>query len=40
MMIPIECGEFNPVKPGPDTSWDFDVPVKVYQDPSWRSVVA
>jgi len=40
MMIPLECGEFSPSKPGPDTSWDFDVPTKVYQDPQWRAVVA
>lgn len=40
MMIPLECGEFNPVKPAEDTSWDFTIPVKVYLDPSWRSVVA
>jgi hypothetical protein len=40
MMIPVECGEFNPSKPGPDTTWDFDVPLKVYQNPSWRAVVA
>lgn len=39
-VIPVEVGEFTPVKPGPDTSWDFDVPVTVYLDPSWRSVVA
>ena len=39
-IIPLEVGEFNPVKPAPDSAWDFDVPVKVYLDPSWRAVVA
>jgi hypothetical protein len=39
-IIPLEVGEYNPVKPAPDTAWDFDVPVKVYLEPSWRSVVA
>jgi hypothetical protein len=39
-VYPVECGEFTPSKPGPDTSWDFDVPLKVYLDPSTRSVVA
>jgi len=40
MVIPLEVAEFSPSKPGPDTSWDFDVPVKVYLDPAWRAVVA
>jgi hypothetical protein len=40
MVIPLEVAEFSPSKPAPDTAWDFDVPVKVYLDPSWRSVVA
>lgn len=39
-VIPLEVGEYSPSKPGPDTAWDFDVPVKVYLEPSWRSVVA
>lgn len=39
-VIPLEVGEYSPSKPAPDTAWDFDVPVKVYLDPSWRSVVA
>ena len=39
-VIPCEVGEYTPSKPGPDTSWDFDVPLQVYLDPSWRSVVA
>lgn len=39
-MFPLEIGEYNPVKPGPDTSWDFDVPAKVYQEPQTRAVVA
>lgn len=40
MVIPVEVAEYSPVKPAPDTSWDFDVPLMVYLDPSWRSVVA
>jgi hypothetical protein len=40
MVIPCEAGEYTPSKPAPDTSWDFDVPLGVYLDPSWRSVVA
>lgn len=39
-IIPLEVAEFTPTKPAPDTSWDFDVPVKVYQDPGWRAVAA
>lgn len=39
-VYPVECGEFSPVKPAPDTSWDFMVPLRVYLDPSTRSVVA
>lgn len=39
-MFPVECGEYNPVKPGPDTSWDFMVPLTVYLDPNTRAVVA
>jgi hypothetical protein len=39
-VIPVEVGEFTPSKPGPDTSWDFDVPLTVYLDPAWRAVVA
>lgn len=39
-IYPVECAEFVPQKPAPDTSWDFDVPLMVYLDPSKRSVVA
>lgn len=39
-VIPVECGEFTPSKPAPDSSWDFDISMNVYLDPSWRSVVA
>lgn len=39
-MFPVECGEYNPVKPAPDTAWDFMVPLTVYLDPNLRAVVA
>jgi len=39
-MFPVEVGEYNPVKPAPDTSWDFMVPLTVYLDPNLRAVVA
>jgi len=39
-VYPVECTEFTPGKPAPDTSWDFDVSLMVYLDPSKRSVVA
>lgn len=40
IIAPSEVAEYNPIKPAPDTSWDFSVELRVYQDPSWRSVVA
>jgi hypothetical protein len=39
-MLPVECGEYNGVKPAPDTSWDFTVDLTVYAEPNQRSVVA
>jgi len=39
-VYPVEVAEHTPGKPAPDTSWDFDVPLMVYLDPSTRSVVA
>lgn len=39
-VYPAEVAEHTPVKPAPDSSWDFDVPLMVYLDPSTRSVVA
>lgn len=39
-MYPVEAGEYNPVKPAPDTSWDFMVDLTVYLDPNVRAVVA
>ena len=39
-VYPSEVAEHTPVKPAPDSSWDFDVPLMVYLDPSTRSVVA
>ena len=40
MMLPSEVGEYSPIKPAPDSSWDFMVPLTVYLDPNLRSVVA
>jgi len=40
MVIPVEAGQDNPVKPGPDTSWDFMTDLTVYLDPNFRAVVA
>lgn len=37
--FPVECGEYDHVKPAPDTSWDFTVPLGVYAEPSLRAVV-
>lgn len=39
-MYPVECGEYNGVKPAPDTPWDFMVDLTVYLDPNKRAVVA
>ena len=39
-MYPVEVGDYNPVKPAPDTSWDFMVDLTVYLDPNRRAVVA
>jgi hypothetical protein len=39
-MFPVECGEYNPIKPGENTAWDFTVPLTVYLDPNTRAVVA
>jgi hypothetical protein len=39
-VYPYEVGEFNPIKPAPDSSWDFMVPLTVYLDPATRAVVA
>lgn len=39
-ILPYECGEFNPVKPGEDTAWDFMIPLKIYAVPGLRAVVA
>lgn len=39
-MYPAECGDYNGVKPAPDTSWDFMVDLTVYLDPNRRAVVA
>jgi hypothetical protein len=39
-MFPVECGEYTEMKPAPDTSWDFTVPLGVYLDPNTRAVVA
>lgn len=39
-MYPVECGEYNNVKPQPDGSWDFTVDLSVRLDPNKRSVVA
>lgn len=39
-VYPVEAGEYMPVKPAPDTAWDFTVPLTIYLEPSLRSVVA
>jgi len=39
-VYPVECGEYNAVKPAVDSSWDFTVDLTVYLDPNQRSVVA
>lgn len=39
-MFPVEAGEYSPVKPAPDSSWDFTVDLTVYLDPNTRAVVA
>ena len=39
-MYPVECSEYEGVKPAPDTSWDFSVELSVYLDPNKRAVVA
>lgn len=39
-VYPVECGDYNGVKPAPDTSWDFTVDLTVYLDPNRRAVVA
>lgn len=39
-VLPVEVGQDSPVKPSPDSSWDFSVDLTVYLDPSPRSVVA
>jgi len=40
MVLPVEAGQDNPVKPAPDTSWDFMTDLTVYLDPNFRAVVA
>jgi hypothetical protein len=39
-VYPVECGDDAPVKPAPDTAWDFTVDLTVYLDPNKRAVVA
>jgi len=39
-VYPVECGADAPVKPAPDTSWDFTVDLTIYLDPNTRAVVA
>ena len=39
-VYPVEVTEHSPGKPAPDSSWQFDVSLMVYLDPSTRSVVA
>ena len=39
-VFPYEAAEFNPIKPAPDSSWDFSVELSVYLDPATRAVVA
>jgi len=39
-VYPVECGADAPVKPAPDTAWDFTVDLTIYLDPNTRSVVA
>ena len=39
-VYPVECGDDAPVKPAPDTAWDFATDLTVYLDPNKRAVVA
>lgn len=39
-VYPVEAGEPNEVKPGPDSTWDFSVMLFVTSDPNQRAVVA
>lgn len=40
MVLPVECGQDAPVKPAPDTPWDFTTDMAVYLEPNFRAVVA
>jgi len=39
-VYPVESGADAPVKPAPDTAWDFTVDLTIYLDPNTRAVVA
>jgi hypothetical protein len=39
-VYPVESGEGNEVKPKPDGTWDFMIPLFVTADPNQRAVVA
>lgn len=39
-VYPVEAGEPNEMKPAPDSTWDFSVPLFVSADPNQRAVVA
>jgi hypothetical protein len=39
-IYPVESGQDSPVKPGPDTSFDFTTDLTVYLDPAPRAIVA
>jgi hypothetical protein len=39
-MYPVEVGADAPIKPAPDSAWDFVVDLAVYLDPNTRAVVA